>query len=244
MTEQQRAGCRHLGQPGLHQRTVVAVLEVVGAQQQSVVRLAALCQRARQRQTAAAFDHPALEAKARPSQGRSAAHRDGPGLALQPVEQQASHAGQVVDMLVAIDKVRPATAAVLEGLDLRRQFIGQRGQRQPAQVRGQQQTRQAGQTRPQCCERWAQRPAFGQVEVQPGLGLRAQARNRPGVLRPSRAVAQARKSPQPPSTHQTGDRRVNARAQAIVVGAQQQPSGFRHLARLARPRRPAPAPGQ
>ena len=229
MAKQQRARRRHLRQPALHQAAVVGIVKAVGAQQQRVVRQATLPQAAGQRLAAAVLDHPALEARAGPRHPGGAAHRQAARCGA--LQYPVTHARQVVHMLVAIEKIGLSTGGRHKGRPLRRQFGMNRRQRQQAGVRQQQQARQGRQLRPAGGQRCAQRPAFAQIEVQPGLRLPAQRRHLRTGLPPCRPVAEAGKRRQPPGPHQRRHRLVNGGRQTIVIGAQQQrpaAGGLRH----------------
>ncbi len=120
--------------------------EVVGAEQDAVVGDAARDERALQRAAAARFDHPSLQRRAGAEQAAGVAHGRHDRPVRDRVEDDLAHAGQRVDVLMAVDErglARPRRR--------RRHRPGRansavdRRPRQGAQARQREQARQPGQ---------------------------------------------------------------------------------------------------
>jgi len=157
------------------------------------------------------------------------------GVSIQPLDDDLAHAGQVMYVLVAVDEGRRCARCLLERLPLGVNLGRDRFARQPSQMRGGQQRAQAQENRPRPRKRSTRRRALGEVQMQTGHRVAGETRQRCGGRRPAWQVGQARERTNPAAGDQVGDRRIDAGAQAEVVGTQQQ---FSH-----RRCRPAAAPG-
>ena len=208
-------------QPPLDQGAVVRVLESVGADQGGRRRDPGAPQGLAQGHAPRATQHPALERRPWPQGILGTPHVSGGRAGLQDRQPGCAHAGQVMYVLVAIEKTRLQPRQFPEPVELGRAFLSQFSDRQESRVGPSEEDRQRRKLPPAPPQTGGQGLPLGKVEVEAHIDPCGDG----APQRPARAcgrVDQTGRRANRPGSGKLEDSRIDRLGQPEIVDAHDQ----------------------